>query len=37
MARRIKYKMGDVFKVPLLEEKLFGVGRILKSNLSTNL
>lgn len=34
MARRIKYKLGDVFLVPL-ENDLYGVGRILRKDEAT--
>ena len=34
MAKRIKYKIGDVFLIPI-SDKLSGVGRVLRKNMST--
>lgn len=34
MARKVKYKIGDVFLVPL-EENFYGVGRVLKNSKAT--
>lgn len=34
MAKRIRYKIGDIFLIPL-ENDLYGVGRVLKKDLAT--